>query len=186
MKILIVRGYDSYEYFEETIDVKGQIVNITIVPIGKPVLLKKKFKQIISQYNFDDYDRIYLISMASCLTSIVDSKYIPKITLITPFFLYSRPICQLLKSSPKDFFGSHILMLFNGRMGLFDKRLKIILTELDIVTDNKYFQKKFMNITIIKGLDHCLGEDGALKIIRSDLGEAVCFKGIAGCDVSYK
>ena len=171
MKILIIRGYDSHEYFEETIEVRGQTANVTIVPIGKPLLLKKRLKKIVSQYDFDDYDKIYLISIASCLTSIIDDKYIPKIALITPFFLYSRPICQLLKSTPKDFFGCHILMAFNGRMGLFDKRLKVILTELDNITDNKYFQKKFTNIKMIKGLGHCLGENGALKIIQNELNE---------------
>ena len=173
MKVLIVRGYDSHEYFEEVIHVKGQAINVSIVPIGKPILLKKRLKSIISQYNFGDYDRIYLISMASCLTSIIDERYIPKIALITPFFLYSRPICQLLKSAPKDFFSCHILMVLNGRMGLFDKRLKLILTELDNVTDNKYFEQKFTNIEIIKGLDHSLGENGALKIIQNDISAFV-------------
>jgi len=174
MKILVIRGYDSHEYFEEIIKVNEQTVNITIVPIGKPILLRKRLKSIIAEYDFESYDKIYLISMASCLTSIVDERYIPKITLITPFYLYSRPIYQLLKSTPKDFFGCHILMAFSGRMGLFDKRLKLILTELDNITDNKYFQKKFTNIEMIKGLNHNLGEYGALKIIQDDLSRRIC------------
>lgn len=166
MKILVIRGYDSHEYFEETVEIDGKLANVTIVPIGKPILLRKRLKNIVAQYDFDNYDKIYLISMASCLTSIIDKKYILKIVLVTPFFLYSRPICQLLKSTPKDFFGCHILMAFSGRMGLFDNRLKIILTELDDITDNKFFQKRFTNIEMIKGLNHYLGEDGALKIIQ--------------------
>ncbi len=107
--------------------------------------------------------------MGSCLTSIVDDKYLDKIVLITPFYLYTKPICRLLKSSPKDFFGCHILMAFNGRMGKFDRRLKVILTELDNITDNKYFMKYFDNMDVIEGLDHSLGENGALRIIEKDL-----------------
>ena len=173
MKILVIRGYDSHEYFEETFEVNGQAVNVTIVPMGKPVLLKKRLKKIITEYDVNNYDKIYLISMASCLTSIVDDRHISKITLITPFFLYSRPIYHLLKSKFKDFFGCYILIAFSGRMGLFDNRLKLILTELDDVTDNKYFQKKFTNIKMIKGLTHNLGEHGALKIIQNDLSEDI-------------
>ncbi|MFT4694076.1 MAG: hypothetical protein ACI8TE_000975 [Francisella sp.] len=174
MKVLVIRGYDSHEHFEEIVEVNGQTVSVTIVPIGKPIFLRKRLRKIMTEYNFDDYDRIYLISIASCLTSLVDDKHIFKIALITPFFLYSRLICQLLKSTPKDFFGCHILMMFSGRMGRFDKRLKVILTELDDITDNKYFQKKFTNIDIIKGLNHYLGENGALKIIKDDLSEISC------------
>ena len=169
MKVLVIRGYDSHEHFEEIVEVNGQTVNVTIVPMGKPVLLKKSLKKIIAEYDFDNYDKIYLISMASCLTSIVDDRHIPKISLITPFYLFSKPVCKLLKSKIKDFFGCYILMLFNGRMGLFDNRLKLILTELDDITDNKYFQKKFTNTKMIKGLNHNLGEHGALKIIQDDL-----------------
>ena len=174
MKVLVIRGYDSYEYFEETIDIKGEMINVTIVPIGKPVLLKKRLQKIAEGYDFDNYDRIYLISMASCLTSMVDDKHISKIVLITPFYLYAKPVCQLLKSKLKDFFGCYILIACNGRMGLFDNRLKIILTEFDDITDNKYFQKKFTNTTMIKGLNHNLGENGALKIIQKDLSGSIC------------
>jgi hypothetical protein len=145
-----------------------------MVPIGKPVKLKKKLLSIMLEYDFDSYDQIYVVSMASCITSLVHERHFNKICMITPFFLYTNPVCNLLKSTPKDFFGCHILMMFSGRMGRFDKRLKVILTELDDITDNKYFQKKFTNIDIIKGLNHSLGENGALKIIKDNLSEISC------------
>ncbi len=44
MNVLVIRGYDSHEYFEEVIEINRQTVNVTIVPIGKPVLLKKSSK----------------------------------------------------------------------------------------------------------------------------------------------
>ena len=125
----------------------------------------------MSKYALDNYDRVYLISMSSCLTSLVEDRHLAKISLITPFYLYTKPICQLLKSSIIDFFGCHILMAFSGRMGLFDQRLKIILTEIDNITDNKYFYKRFKNVKTIKGLEHSLEEYGALKIIKNDLSE---------------
>ena len=88
--------------------------------------------------------------MSSCLASLVEDRHIAKISLITPFYLYTKPICQLLKSSIIDFFGCHILMAFSGRMGLFDQRLKIILTEIDNITDNKYFGSTAINVDLLK------------------------------------
>ena len=46
MKVLVVRGYDSHESFDETIYVKMQAISVTIVHIGKPIFLKK-----IKKYN---------------------------------------------------------------------------------------------------------------------------------------
>lgn len=60
-------------------------------------------------------------------------------------------------------------MMLSGRMGRFDDRLNIILAELDDITDNRYFQKRFSNTRVIDGVNHYLGEDGALKIIKHDL-----------------
>lgn len=85
MKVLVIRGYDSHEHFEEIIHLENKKIEVTIVPIGKPILLKKKLKKIISEYDFECYDKIYLISMASCMTSLIDQKHIPKVSLITPF-----------------------------------------------------------------------------------------------------
>ena len=56
MKVLVVRGYDSHESFDETIYVKMQAISVTIVHIGKPIFLKKKLKNIMSKYALDNYD----------------------------------------------------------------------------------------------------------------------------------
>ncbi|QLE78533.1 hypothetical protein FLM55_01760 [Francisella sp. Scap27] len=158
---------------KETIEIYGKAVNITMEPIGKPVNLRKKFKNILSKYHLADYDQIYLVSMSSCMTSIIDKKYFDRVCLITPFYLYTKPVCKLLKAAPKDFFGCHILILLNGRMGTFDKRIRLKLAELDNITDNKYFMKHFENIEVIKGVDHYLGEMGVLDIVKSDISKQI-------------
>lgn len=173
MNILIVRGYDSSFSMKETIDIYGKAVNITMEPIGKPVNIRKKFKDILSKHHLSDYDQIYLVSMSSCMTSVIDKKYFDKLCLITPFYLYPKPVCKLLKSSLKDFFGCYVLMLLNGRMGAFDNRIRIKLAELDDVTDNKYFTKHFKNIEVIKGVSHYLGEMGVLDIVKSDISKQI-------------
>ena len=173
MRVLIIRGYDSSASLEETIEVAGKNIKITMVPIGKPILLRKKLKSVLVKYNPANYDYIYLVSMSSCITSILDDKYLGKVCIITPFYLYTKPICQLLKSTPKDFFGCHILMLLSGRMGKFDQRIRVKLAELDDITDNDFFQKKFKNIEITKGVNHYLGEYGVLDIVKKDLEEYV-------------
>jgi len=157
MKILMLRGYDSHEYFDEIIEVNDIKASITIVPIGKPVFIKKKLLSIINKYNFDDYTAIYVISMSSCITSLVDERHIPKICMITPFYLYTRSVSNLLFTKPKDFFGCYILIMLNGRMGRFDNRLRIILAELDTVTYNRFYKKKFNNINIVNGVNHSFG-----------------------------
>ena len=171
MKILIIRGYNSFAFIKQVINVNNNDIEITNVPIGKPVRLKNKLQSIISCYNFDDYDQIYLVSMSSCIASLVDEKYFEKICMITPFFLYTRPVCILLKSTPRDFFGCHILMAINGKMGKFDSRIRVKLAEFDNITDNKYFSKKFSNIEMIYGVDHYLGENGALELVKKDIAK---------------
>ena len=79
MNILIIRGYDSSFSMKETIEIYGKAVNITMEPIGKPVNLRKKFKNILSKYHLADYDQIYLVSMSSCMTSIIDKKYFDRV-----------------------------------------------------------------------------------------------------------
>lgn len=171
MNILVIRGYSSENSFKQTIDINNKKIDLTVVHIGKPILVRKRLKQILSEHNFDNYDYIYVVSMSSCITSIIEERHFSKLCMITPFFLHSRSVRILLKSTPKDFFGCHILMLLNGFMGKFDPRIRVMLAELDNITDNKYFEKGFENIQIIKGLGHCLGEDGLLNIIREDLLE---------------
>ncbi len=169
MKVLIIRGYDSSTNMDESIEVAGKSINITMLPIGKPVLLKKKLKSVLAKYNPADYDYIYLVSMSSCITSILDDKLLSKVCLITPFYLRTKPIFQLLKATPKDFFGCYILMFFSGKMGKFDQRIRVKLAELDNITDNNFFQQKFKNIEIIKGVCHFLGEYGVLDIVKKDI-----------------
>ena len=165
----MLRGYDSHEYFDETLDINGIKANVTIVPIGKPIFLKKKLLSIIDEYNFDDYDAIYVVSMASCITSLIDERHIPKVCMITPFYLYTKSVFNLLFTNLKDYFGCLILIMLNGRMGRFDNRLRVILAELDTVTYNTFYKKKFNNIEIVNGVNHSLGQYGALDIIRDDL-----------------
>jgi hypothetical protein len=171
MNILIIRGYKSFEFVKETISISSKDVNVTMVPIGKPVKLKKKLLSIMLEYDFDSYDQIYVVSMASCITSLVPERHIGKVCMITPFFLYTHPVCTLLKSIPKDFFGCHILMAINGKMGRFDNRIRVKLAENDNVTDNKYFSKRFSRVEIIPNVTHCLGEDGVLAIVKDDVAK---------------
>lgn len=169
MNILVFRGYTSSEYSKEVINIGDESVNVTMVPIGEPRLVRKKFKQLLSKYNLDDYDYIYLVSMSSCMTSIIDKKYFNKLCLITPFYLHLKPIRQLLRVNFKDFLGCHILILLNGRMGVFDKDIRVILAELDEVTDNNFFQEKFEKVEVIKGINHSLEELGVLNIVKNDI-----------------
>ena len=173
MKVLVIRGYNSCVSMEDDIEINGRNVNVIMEPIGKPVKLKRKLVSILAKHNPEDYDQIYLVSMSSCMTSLIDEKYLDKVCMITPFYLYTRSVCQLLKSAPKDFFGCHILMLLNGRMGAFDKRIRLKLAELDNITDNKYFMKHFENIEVIKGVDHYLGEIGVLDIVKNDISKQI-------------
>lgn len=169
MNVLIVRGYNSFEFVKETISISNTDVNVTMVPIGKPVKLKKKLLGIMLEYDFDSYDQIYVVSMASCITSLLHERHFNKICMITPFFLYTHPVCNLLKSTPKDFFGCHILMAINRKMGKFDDRVRVKLAENDRITDNKYFSKRFNSVETIPNVTHCLGEDGVLEIVKDDM-----------------
>ncbi len=171
MKILVIRGYKSENFFEHTLDLNGTKAHLTIEPIGEPVLVKKKLLSILAKYNLDEFDHIYTVSMSSCMTSLIDAKYFDKLCMVTPFYLYNRPVFKLLKSRSKfkDFLGCQLLMLLNGRMGSFDDRIRLILAEKDNVTDNRFFKKKFSNLKELSDLDHYLGEEGALKVIEDDL-----------------
>lgn len=173
MNILVFRGYTSSQHSKQIVNINDKDITVTMVPIGKPILVRKKFNKLLSNYNLDNYDHIYLVSMSSCMTSLIDKKFLKKVCLITPFYLYTKPVCKLFKSALKDFFGCHILMALSGRMGVFDSDIRIKLAEFDKTTDNIFFEKKFSQIEIINGVDHYLGELGILDIIKKDLEQNV-------------
>ncbi|MED7788554.1 hypothetical protein [Francisella sp. 19X1-34] len=109
MKVLLLRGYKSQTYEEKIMKIANITVDVIIRSINKSILVKKHLSKILSHYNLDDFDMIYLASLSACATSIIDQKHAHKITLIAPFFLTLISIRNLTKQPPNFKLGGYKL-----------------------------------------------------------------------------
>ena len=80
-----------------------------------------------------------------------------------------KTIFKLVRIHPKDFLGSILLIILNGRMGILSENMRVKLAELDDVVNNEYFIRKSNNVEIMNKLDHYLGDFSMLDIITADL-----------------
>lgn len=173
LNILIIRGYyskgDSIEHIET---IEGLKIKIVTAALGRPVFVKRKLKRIIQKYkvNAQNYDLIYAISMSAGISSLIDQELYKKLHLITPFFIHHRTMRVLRKVKIRKLVGAYFLLLMNGRLGKFDKNIKVTLAENDSIVDNEFFQSIWGdNINLIKDIDHTLDKEIIDEIIKKDI-----------------
>lgn len=171
ISILVIRGYYSVGDSVEHVDINGTKVKVTTVALGRPVFVKRKLKRIISKYNInsENYDLIYALSMSAGISSIIDETLYEKLHLITPFFIHHKTMRVLRKVKLRKMLGAYFLLLVNGRLGKFHKKIKVTLAEKDTIVDNKFFESKWGDVGLIENIDHTLNEEVLEKIFRKDI-----------------
>ena len=173
MNVLVLRGYYSKDGGVSYIDFNGLKIKVTTVALGQPVFVKRRLKKIIHKYqiNNQNYDLIYAISMSAGISSLVDEKLYKKLHLITPFFIHHKTMLILRKFKLRKFLGAYFLLLVNGRLGKFDKSIKVTLAEHDNIADNNFFQNTWDDVNLIKDFDHYITAEVVENIIKKDIKE---------------
>ncbi|MED7818642.1 MULTISPECIES: hypothetical protein [unclassified Francisella] len=171
LNIIIIRGYYSKGDSVEHVNVDGIKVKVTTVALGRPVFVKRKLKRIINKYQIssENYDLIYAISMSAGISSLIDEELYKKLHLITPFFIHHKTMLVLRKVRLRKMLGAYFLLLMNGKLGKFNKDIRVTLTENDDIVDNKFFESTWGNVNLVRDLDHTLTHEVVEEIIRKDI-----------------